>query len=861
MEPVKVVTCGPAVNESERNAIEQLKTRLISEQPEGEWLLLTNLPFSATHRRQSDEIDILAIGPPGVRVVEVKHWSADYAKRNREQVQNDADLVTSKAKKVGTTLRRNCPEVGRVDGVFLLTESATRAQGVGGPVRGVPFHTIKAWRDVLNYDAPSVLSAYQVRALGATLTPKSPLATDGRLKRLAGYANLHLQTPAEERFHRVYKATHSSSRDKVILHLYDCSASDAANAEHKARREFEALRRLRLFDWAPGIVESFQPLPGYHGEVHFFTVVDPAAPSIQQRASDASWCPDARLAYARSATRALQQLHEAGYQGEAMLHRNLTPETLLVKHDNSPVITGFDQARIPTDVTIATAQSMDSSPTTAPEVRKQGRGAADRRSDVYSLCASLMTLFEPSHEVAEVLGQGMVDEPNARPNLLDLSRSLARLLGESPRKPPAPPVRFWTEDQQVPFQEHEYRIVSRLGSGGIGTTFKVVELDPKTGADLGAYVAKAIHRSQDAERVMSAYRLVRPHSGDHPALSTVYQYARDWQDNGLVALMTWVEGEPLDECAGLMAIHAEDRHEATDEALAIRWLKTAASALGTLHRHGLVHGDVSPRNIIVSEADIVLTDYDCATKVGESYAALGTVTYSSPSLADGASAQPSDDIYALAASFFYALFERQPFLHGGNLTKDRGLNWAGIDRDAYPVLTSFLDRATDPEREKRYATVEEALRDLTVRPSERVAETDVVAVVAASASQSTVANATLENSGRGQVDGHPLDRTQQVNRLLDQMRAGRVTSSSGRRKTSKSFGPTTTNTTDIIRAIRSDRHQSWKNLRKAVRAQLGLPHEPFGTANVAAHSRSTVRKMQREAGVSWEHLLEILDSM
>ena len=69
------------------------------------------------------------------------------------------------------------------------------------------------------------------------------------------------------------------------------------------------------------------------------------------------------------------------------------------------------------------------------------------------------------------------------------------------------------------------------------------------------------------------------------------------------------------------------------------------------------------------------------------------------------------------------------------------------------------------------------------------------------------------------------------------------------------------NTLDIIRAIKADSRRSWKNLRQAVRSQLGLPHEPFGTAKVAASSKSTVRKMQREAGVSWERLSEILDSM
>lgn len=65
---VTPVHCGPFVNESERKAFEQIKSRLISVPGDGEWLLLTNLAFSATHRLQSDEIDVVAIGPPGVRV-------------------------------------------------------------------------------------------------------------------------------------------------------------------------------------------------------------------------------------------------------------------------------------------------------------------------------------------------------------------------------------------------------------------------------------------------------------------------------------------------------------------------------------------------------------------------------------------------------------------------------------------------------------------------------------------------------------------------------------------------------------------------------------------------------------------------
>jgi Nuclease-related domain len=61
------------VNESELNAFKQLESRLRGIPGDGAWILLTNLAYSVTNQLQSDEIDIVAIGSPGVRVIEVKH--------------------------------------------------------------------------------------------------------------------------------------------------------------------------------------------------------------------------------------------------------------------------------------------------------------------------------------------------------------------------------------------------------------------------------------------------------------------------------------------------------------------------------------------------------------------------------------------------------------------------------------------------------------------------------------------------------------------------------------------------------------------------------------------------------------------
>src|SRR6185295_5540522 len=97
------------------------------------------------------------------------------------------------------------------------------------------------------------------------------------------------------------------------------------------RREYEALHRLQLHSWAPRILDSYQEAPGYIGEMFFFTVVDLAAPCNEERGSDDSWDTTARLAFARSAVRALNELHGARSGDEPVVHRNLTPKTILVK--------------------------------------------------------------------------------------------------------------------------------------------------------------------------------------------------------------------------------------------------------------------------------------------------------------------------------------------------------------------------------------------------------------------------------------------------------------------------------------------------------------------------------------------------
>jgi serine/threonine protein kinase len=732
---VILFACGPAANESELKASEHLKGRLQAQPGDDQWVLLANLAFSVTHQLQSDEIDLVVIGPTGARVIEIKHWTQQWVESNKDAVEHEADRVTNKARKIGTTLRKSYPDLPRVDGVVLLTQDPSKVKRLSGQeVRGVRFYSLQEWKAAVNIESGRILSPGDIARLGRVLEPKSAVAIDGSLRRLAGYVNLELQTPKSERFHRVYKGSHPSRRDRVVLHLYDLSGSDDKNAEVKSKREFEALHRLQMYAWAPRILDSYQDVPGYAGEMFFFTLVDPAAPSIDERRKDPKWRPTDRVALARSAVAALRQLHAPVPAGDPIVHRNLTPKNILVRHDNAPILTGFERSKIPSEVSVASSGVPDASEQDmlAPEVRSQGFAVADHRSDVFSLCAALHQALEGGDSLCQranaVLARGMAAQPGDRATLDQLELGLAELLGESVPLPPAPAARFWTEEQVIRFRERDYRILSRLGSGGVGTTFKVVEVDRHTQEDLGTYVAKVAHDGDTGGRVLRAYSLVRSHLR-HTGLSTIFEVAREWQENQFIALMTWVSGAPLGDFVGVFSLLAEEQQDASTEALALRWLRVTCDALDVLHRNGLVHGDVSPRNLIVSGSDLVLTDYDFVTKIGEPLNSPGTVLYCSPSYQESRPASPSDDIYALAASFFHVMFEHEPFLHGQEQDKRHGINWDGVSRDDYPVLAAFLDRATSPSGQARFTSVADALDALEVRSLGEVVPGELIQVI------------------------------------------------------------------------------------------------------------------------------------
>ena len=756
---VRPVHCGSFANRSEIDAFDALKAGLVSLPGDGEWVLLTNLTFSVDHQLQSDKIDMVAVGPHGVRIIEVRHW----ADRHWHFAKSESDRLSVKARRVDATLRRRMPTLPHVAGVVLLTRPAAETARFTrrDRIRAVRFFSLRDWREAVGANGPRVFAAGQVARIARSLAPERGVADEGAVRRLAGYVDMELLDTRRDGFHRVYRGAHSVSRDWAVLHLYDMSAGPEKGAEAEARRHHDSFRRLQRYPWAPRILDPLQDVPGHPGEMSFYSLVELDAPCLAARVEDPSWDSSARLLFAKSAVQAVRELHESTWSdGQPMVHGNLSANTILVLHDNTAVLGGFctPPACPARDLTDPSDVDHTQHSTRPPGVRERGAAPSGMESDISALHEVLSPLFDHSVgsrqavEAKNALDSYILGVPSMQqgPGLGWLDRSLGKLVGKTPSVP-LPPSRFWTERQEVSFRDRRYRIVARLGSADGVTAFKVVELDSSTGEEGRAFVAKVAHDRASGDRTRNSHQLIRRAVGMQPGLATVFEVAAEWRPDEITALMSWVDGPPLSDFAGMLPLLARE-HDMEAQELAARWLQSMCEAIDVLHRNGLVHGDASPRNMIVSGEDLVLTDYDCVARIGEAAASKESALSCSPFRESGEPASPAHDVQALAAGFFRILFDREPFARDGGAVRKGELDWNLRRRNAFPALADFLDRAAGTGSRVSFPSAGAALEALRIAVS---AGRPTQAVVAEG---SHPASAPLVPGGPRQPGAHASER-------------------------------------------------------------------------------------------------------
>ena len=156
-------------------------------------------------------------------------------------------------------------------------------------------------------------------------------------------------------------------------------------------------------------------------------------------------------------------------------------------------------------------------------------------------------------------------------------------------------------------------------------------------------------------RFLAEGRLVA--SLNHPNIITIYDIGIA-NDSNLYISMEYVQGGDLKQRLELSL--------SPDEAL--RYLGQIADALGEAHRHGIIHRDVKPANILFKDDTPLLSDFGIAKAINadadltSTGIFLGSPNYVSPEQADGIKLDGRADLYSLGCIFYEMLTGNKPYI-------------------------------------------------------------------------------------------------------------------------------------------------------------------------------------------------------
>jgi serine/threonine protein kinase len=256
-----------------------------------------------------------------------------------------------------------------------------------------------------------------------------------------------------------------------------------------------------------------------------------------------------------------------------------------------------------------------------------------------------------------------------------------------------------------------YEILEEIGRGAMGVVFK--GRDPAIGR---AVAVKTITSgfAESGELLERFYREARAAGGlQHPNIVTIYELAES--GGAPYIAMEYLEGESLDK---LIA-----RRPALSLGTKVGYVAQICRALDHAHRHGVIHRDVKPANIVVTRDGIVkVVDFGIArlgdTSKTQTGTLVGTLAYLSPERVRGEQADPRGDIWAVGVVLYELLTYQRPFVgenHAALLMSILQKEPASI-RQFLPQCPAGLERAIlkslHKDEKQRYASMEALLKDI-----------------------------------------------------------------------------------------------------------------------------------------------------
>jgi eukaryotic-like serine/threonine-protein kinase len=256
-----------------------------------------------------------------------------------------------------------------------------------------------------------------------------------------------------------------------------------------------------------------------------------------------------------------------------------------------------------------------------------------------------------------------------------------------------------------------YRIVRKLGTGGMANVY--LAEDEVLGRRVAIKILDDRHAGDDQFIERFRREAKNAASLSHPNIVSIYD--RGEAEGTYYIAMEYLDGRSLKElivARGPAPIH-----------VAVDYARQILAAIRFAHRHGIVHRDIKPHNVLVDgEGRLKVTDFGIAragtSQMTEAGSIIGTAQYLSPEQAKGAPVDQTSDLYSVGVVLYELLTGAVPFSgdtpveiamkHLSSVPEPPSSKRAEIPRDLDLVVLRAL--AKDPS--ERYHSAEEMDADL-----------------------------------------------------------------------------------------------------------------------------------------------------
>ncbi|HVM56019.1 MAG TPA: Stk1 family PASTA domain-containing Ser/Thr kinase [Gaiellaceae bacterium] len=256
-----------------------------------------------------------------------------------------------------------------------------------------------------------------------------------------------------------------------------------------------------------------------------------------------------------------------------------------------------------------------------------------------------------------------------------------------------------------------YKIVRKLGAGGMANVY--LAEDQELGRRVAIKILNDRHANDD--QFVERFRREAKNAAalSHPNIVSIYD--RGEAEGTYYIAMEFLDGRSLKE---LIVTRGP-----APVPVAVEYTRQILSALRFAHRHGIVHRDIKPHNVLVDgEGRVKVTDFGIAragaSQMTEAGSIVGTAQYLSPEQARGTNVDQRSDLYSLGVVLYELLTGAAPF--GGDTPVEIAMKHLSQTPEPpsakRPNLPHDLDllvmRALAKDPEERYQSAEEMDADL-----------------------------------------------------------------------------------------------------------------------------------------------------